>query len=98
MSRITKADILAGYNNPDWNGYGYLSARQHAAANERLIAQADARLLREVNAAGWTPEQFFAWLNSKYGRWYGDSWFGGSVGERRERDIRETVTLKGLGV
>ena len=74
MSKITKADISAGYNSPNWNGSGYLGERRNALGNPQAIARADARLLREANAAGWTHEQFFAWLNSENGRWYGDAW------------------------
>jgi hypothetical protein len=97
-SKITKADILAGYNNPGWNGFGYLGDRKRTQASKALIAKADARLLQEANAAGWTHEQFFTWLNSKYGRWYADAWFGGGQGAALERDIRDTITLKDLGV
>lgn len=98
MSKITEADIVAGYNHPDWNGHGYLGERRNAGAGAQLIAAADARLLHEANAAGWSQEQFFTWLNSKYGRWYGDAWFGGSKGAALERDIRSTITLKDLGI
>lgn len=76
---LTIDDIEAGYDNPEWGGYGYLSEREHAGrtrAGAAQMALADAAILEEANSRGWTPAQFFYWLNSKDGRWFGEEALG----------------------
>lgn len=56
-----------------WQGFGYLGGRQHE--DPELVADADARILALTE--GWTEAELFAWANSKWGRWFADSAFGG---------------------
>jgi hypothetical protein len=74
---LTVDDIEAGYANDAWLGFGYLGERQRAGSSPAGIAAADAYLLSIANAQGWTPDELFAWLNSKNGRHFGDDAFGG---------------------
>jgi hypothetical protein len=82
---LDTVDILAGYGNDDWLGFGYLGERRNAqdttdpecapVTDDRLAA-ADAAILSEANRRRWTPSQLFQWLNSRDGRHYGDAAFG----------------------
>jgi hypothetical protein len=97
---LTQADIEAGYDRPEWANFGYLGERQsfltstdpEAPARPDRVAAADARLLAEANARGWTAEQLFEWANSKPGRWYGDLWFGND-GTPSDRMIADVLVL-----
>jgi hypothetical protein len=90
---LTVNDIHAGYSNPEWCGFGYLSTRNHALssidpecpAQPERVAQADARVIAEANQRSWTADDLFEWLNSRNGRYFGDLWFGGSDDEDTER-------------
>lgn len=96
---LTLDDITAGYENPEWGGFGYLGARCSALTSTDpdcppvpdLVAEADAHLLAEANARGWTEADLFDWLDSKRGRWYGDVWFGGSTPEDRKRHLPDLI-------
>lgn len=78
QSPLTVADIEAGLTNPEWNGWGYLGERSRTEDTDQIVA-ADEVLLSLVNAEGWTAAEFFAWLDSKLGRWFGDLAFGNDV-------------------
>jgi hypothetical protein len=109
---ITQAHIDSAYRREDWDGYGYLGTRRGALRTYRttepeatdvsqFVAPADERIIAIANEKRWTPEQFFTWLNSKNGRWYGEAWFygpgaGGETHYTRailERDIESTARL-----
>lgn len=86
---LTVADITAGYEHADYNGWGYLGARasygyEYAdSMGDELAAidHADAIILANAEANGWDAETLFHWLNSKKGRWFGDLAFGGPASE-----------------
>lgn len=87
-TRLTVADIEAGYDNDGWEGYGYLGERERAyrAAKTRGAADmADAAVLLHANANGWSAERLFEWLNSKAGRWFMET----AVHFGMERALRE---------
>jgi hypothetical protein len=75
-----------------WAGFGYLGERRNALestdpevpAPPELVQAADRLILDHAAASGWTDEQLFTWANSKNGRWYGDTMFGGT-GTAEER-------------
>lgn len=77
-TRLTVADIEAGYAEPEWQGFGYLGARTHEADDSEAgftledRAIADKVLLATANALGLSRADFFLWLNSRLGRHYGD--------------------------
>jgi hypothetical protein len=91
---LTDADIEAGYKNETWQGHGYLGTRRLAFGDVPLkrIALADETILRIGNEKRWTPEQFFDWMNSKHGRWYGEAFFWGPPSVL-DRDIEKTAVL-----
>lgn len=84
---LTVEDLLAGYNNPEWNGHGYLAERRTALESTdpecppqpERVAQADAHVVAEANRLGWTRRDLFEWSDSRPGRFYGDAWFGGAT-------------------
>jgi hypothetical protein len=73
---LTVADIEAALENDEYLGFGYLSERRYALNAGRSIAAGDALALELANGLGWTSDQFFTWLNSKNGRWFGELAFG----------------------
>jgi hypothetical protein len=81
---LTQANIEYAYNREEWLGFGYLGERENAHAEGKDVSAADAAALAAANKAGLTGEQFFYWLNSKNGRWFGDCWFGAN-GQHAER-------------
>lgn len=111
-SRITRvdgprtlADIEHGYDNPEWGGYGYLEGRSRAMhstdpdvpSQPDRVTAADEWLLAEVNRQGFTAAEFFEWLNSRTGRFYGDLWFGGTAGtdypvEAKSRELVHRIS------
>jgi hypothetical protein len=99
-------DLLAGYDNPNWCGVGYLRVRQYAldgdedtAPQPDRVAEADLRALEVANARGWSAEDLFEWLNSKNGRWYGDSWFfAGDDDDRLAQSIVDNLGQLDLAV
>ncbi len=74
---LTTADILAGYTNDEWEGFGYLGERRNQAAEGRSTVEADEMVLADANKAGMTAEALFEWANSRSGRYFGDCMFGG---------------------
>lgn len=66
---------------------------EECPAQPEVVAAADARIITEANARGWTARDLFNWANSRSGRFYGDAWFGGATGTRLERFISETIEL-----
>ncbi len=83
---LTTADILAGYTNDEWEGFGYLGERRNQLAEGDGLAvdKADAFALAAANKAGLDAAAFFEWMNSKNGRWFGDCMFGND-GRHAER-------------
>lgn len=82
--------------NDEWAGWGYLGERAHAleAGESALVAQADAAVVAIFAEAGLGEDAMFEWANSKAGRWFGDTAFGGFGVERAVREAREL----GVGV
>jgi hypothetical protein len=70
----TQEDIKAGYQNEEWRGWGYLGERSRCTDAER-VELADAALLDAANYLEADDELFFAFLNSTFGRHYGDRAF-----------------------
>lgn len=101
MSNLVVQDLLDGYDNPVWHGHGYLGERRHALdstdpecpAQPDTVAAADEWIVNRANELGWSREDLFEWADSKYGRWYGDLWFGGGTGERLVRESGELARL-----
>ena len=87
---IIQADIEAGYENEHWSGWGYLRERQ--MASPELLPAADAAVIDAANRLGWNKEEFFAWMNSKRGRWAGDSLLHGSGDDLDELMSLEDIT------
>lgn len=83
--KLTIADIVDGYDHDDWAGYGYLGARRDDLTDIEATRAMDERAVAEANARGWTPEQFFNWLDSKNGRWFAESFFHSP--DSFERDV-----------
>lgn len=79
-------------NRPDWDGHGYLGARNIQLEQARNLkgtkeeykilnllsnlATSDLVVLSHAVRNGWSDAQLFAWCNSKLGRWWGDEAFG----------------------
>jgi hypothetical protein len=109
-ARLTTADIEAGYDHDEWLGHGYLGSRRLALEEYELeegeepidwaatVAVADEMVLFHANRLGWAGPQFFAWLNSKYGRWAADLMIGSKLDASTDGQLRNLMTLKGLGV
>lgn len=82
---FTTADLDSMYRNDEWEGFGYLGERRNrlnstdpeAPADPALVAEADAIALEDANNNSLTPDEFFAWANSRCGRYFGDVIFGG---------------------
>lgn len=77
---LTIDDILAGYSNDEWCGWGYLGER-NSEESERgcdspRLATADKVVIKVANELEWDRETLFEWLNSKPGRWFCDTAFG----------------------
>lgn len=93
---LTAADLTALYDDPGWRGFGYLGERQIALSSgdedippkPELVAEADAWIVDQANARGWSREDLFAWANSKLGRWCGDEWFGNPAEGREARIVK----------
>jgi hypothetical protein len=81
---FTTADLEAMYRNDEWLGFGYLGERRNlltsrdeeVPARPDLVAMADNMAIAEANRLGLTADQFFAWANSRVGRYYADCMFG----------------------
>jgi hypothetical protein len=82
---LTVQDIIAGYDNEQWLGFGYLGERaswldtqdpEVESISPERIAEVDAAILREANRRRWMPITFFRWLNSRDGRHFADAAFG----------------------
>jgi hypothetical protein len=71
---LTITNITDAYNDDRWLGFGYLGARD--TMTDTVQTTADKVVVKHANARGWTPEVFFEWLNSKSGRWFGDTVHG----------------------
>jgi hypothetical protein len=78
---LTTADILAGYDNDEWMGFGYLGERRNAQdtsdpeatpATPERIAAVDALILDAANAQGWDRARLFQWSNSRAARHWAD--------------------------
>lgn len=108
-TRLTASDITAGYDHDEWLGFGYLGVRRTSldvsdSASEPLrvmemrVLVADEMVLHHANRLGWTRDQFFAWLNSKYGRWTAEMLIVDEVGldARTDGQLRNLMTLEGL--
>lgn len=86
--KLTRSDLAAAYDRPDFEGFGYLGGRRYAFANlateanvsDKLaeITYADDIILAVANGRGWDADRLFEWMNSKDGRWFADYAFGGS--------------------
>lgn len=89
---LTTANIEYAYQREEWQGFGYLGERRAQLANGRdeEVRAADEKALAAANAERLTGEQFFEWLNSRTGRWYGDSMFG-NYGDHAEKYLPGTA-------
>lgn len=87
---LTTADLDRLERHDDWEGFGYLGERRHAAAKGIDTAAADAKAIAAANAAGMDLEALFVWANNKTGRWYGDCMFGAN-GSHAEKYLPGTV-------
>lgn len=104
---LTTTNIEAGYDHDEWLGYGYLGQRRLALdvsdgesepleVMEARVAVADEMVLFHANRLGWTGAQFFAWLNSKYGRWVAELLIVDTLDASTDRQLRNLMTQKGL--
>lgn len=94
---LTLTDLIAGYNHEDFGGHGYLGGRQNALSNLAYkvdmaaglaeLAAADQFVLDTANGRGWDAERLFQWANSRDGRYFADTVFGGFGLERAARLI-----------
>lgn len=90
MTHFTTADLDRFETSDSWAGFGYLGTRQaHRVAiadgeipADNLLERADQMLLDHANRLELKELALFDWCNSKDGRWYGDTWFGGWNGDR----------------
>jgi len=81
---ITTQDILDGYDNPEWLGWGYFGERQgwltsddpECPAQPERVAQVDMAIVAEANRRRWTARRLFRFLNSRDGRHFADAMFG----------------------
>ena len=82
---LTTTDITKAADDERWLGWGYLGERSHmlnstdpeAPANPLLVEATDQRVVDLANERGWTYEDLFNWCNSKLGRHFADTVFGG---------------------
>lgn len=79
-------DVFEQMSRDDrWLGHGYLGARRNAldtSDSDAIVApavvdEADRLAVERANAQDLTYDAFFDWANSKVGRWFGDTMFGG---------------------
>lgn len=86
----------------EWLGFGYIGERERALQNVEpeapSVAVADEMVLFHANRLGWTVDQFFAWANSRSGRYAGDVLFGSPLSAQTDIELRALMTLKGLDV
>lgn len=85
---LTTNDIVAYYDyeqategvGPEtWGGYGYLNAISYRAAHTGRIQRGNEALIDRANQLGWTRDQLWTFLNSTWGRWFGEAIVGMSV-------------------
>lgn len=89
---LTIKDIEAGYENPEWHGWGYLGERSREGAN---LANADTVVLVVANEQRWSQARLFEWLNSRNGRHFADMADGQSVEKiRAQADRWKIWTLR----
>ena len=88
-------DVFAQFErDPRWGGFGYLFERDRtltctdpgARRDPARVAVADARIVAEANARGWTAEELFEWVNSREGRFFADRALGWGDVDRAVRD------------
>lgn len=79
-------DVFEEMSRDDrWLGHGYLGARRNALdtsdseshLDPAIVAEADRIAVERANTRDMSYDAFFEWANSKVGRWYGDTMFGG---------------------
>ena len=74
---VTVDDLLSGYDDSRWLGFGYLGARRNELSERpERVRLADLIVVKVANEQGWDRETLFHWANSKLGRWFGDAVFG----------------------
>ncbi len=86
--KITFNDILSGYDDPSWDGRGYLGERRQHRRDHRFADWADTLAIDLANEQNMTHKQFFDWLESQHGHYFGDAVFGGFNRTQAEVDAR----------
>jgi hypothetical protein len=74
-TELTTADLEAGYDHEDYEGFGYLGERARCARISWMQV-VDAVVLERANELGWSADRLAEWAISKPGRWFGDATFG----------------------
>ena len=87
---ITDLDNMT--DDERWLGFGYLGERERCEDAE-LVTAVDALVIGYATRNGWNTDDLFEWANSKLGRWFGDSMFGGTGDTQADFDraIRENL-------
>jgi len=88
VSKITLEDIMRKYDDPACDGLGYLGERRQHRHDRRFTDWADALAVELANEQNMTHKQFYDWLESRYGHYFGDAAFGGLNQDQAETDAR----------
>ena len=97
MNQLTTRDLLDGYHNPEFAGFGYYGAREIAnEKNPALVAEVDQFVLDVANRRGLTANQLFEWANSRVGRWFADDMLTSAPYQYRVNRATKHGLLPGL--
>lgn len=93
---LTTKNIESMYSHRDWSGYGYLACRSRLKPHFRVGA--DRMLLDWANEHGLTVDELFAFMDSRNGRFYGNSWEDGGKNAHNHlptvAEIREWMKIR----
>lgn len=93
---LTMKHLDAMYGQQGWEGYGYLSCRLSLKPHFRVGA--DRMLLDWANENRLSEEELFTFANSRYGRFYGNSWEDGGKNAHQYLpqldDLRDMVKIR----
>lgn len=99
---LNSADLDAFEDHDEWLGFGFIGGRKNA--REAIDAEttafesgfsleqmqvADNMVLFHANRLGWSRDRFFAWANSREGRWVADILIGSKLDASTDNLVRK---------
>jgi len=88
VHKLSLEDVMKEYEDPAFDGLGYLGARHQHRYDRRFRDWGDTLAVELANEQNMTHKQFSDWLESRYGRYFGDAVFGGLNYAQAESDAR----------